>query len=50
MGSRYVSFPRVEGRASRQALKEFRAAQAREMQSEAQSQESHQEVHLDVKA
>jgi hypothetical protein len=40
----------AKNEASRQALEEFRAAQAREMQSEAQNQESHQEVHLDVKA
>jgi len=33
--------------ASRQALEDFRAAQAREVQSD---QESHQEAHLDVKA
>lgn len=40
----------AKNEASRQALEEFRAAQARQVQSEAQSQESHQEVHLDVKA
>jgi hypothetical protein len=40
----------AKNEASRQALEEFRAAQAREVQSETQSQESHQEVHLDVKA
>ena len=37
----------AKNEASRQALEDFRAAQAREVQSD---QESHQEVHLDVKA
>jgi len=40
----------AKNEASRQALEEFRAAQAREVESEAQSRESHQDVHLDVKA
>jgi len=40
----------AKNEASRQALEEFRAAQAREVQREAESRESHQDVHLDVKA
>jgi len=40
----------AKNEASRQALEEFRAGQAKEVQREAQSRESHQDVHLDVKA